>query len=69
MIPYLLHIVDGSIITDGTVAPDGLYLDHLGPGLFDPTAQYIVAAGICLCLILAGAGLLIWTLRTDKGKW
>ena len=53
---------------DGTVALGDIRIDHPPTGLFDPTAQYIVALGICLCFIMAGAGLIIWALRRDKGR-
>ena len=55
-------------LSDGTVALGDLHISNPGPGLFDPTAQMVIAVGICLCFILAGAGLVIWALRRDRGK-
>lgn len=59
----MIYSIAQSFPPDKGVAIADLHFDHPPVGLFDPMAQYIVAVGICLCFIMAGAGMVIWALR------
>lgn len=55
-------------LSDGSVALGDLHIDHAGPGLFDPTAQYVVASAFAFALFCAGVSFLIGAYMKNKRR-